>query len=162
MTTLPQYMKRPDLSGRTYGTLRQVAAPDGRTVWEIEGDPQVVQLAKRLFPGSDGKIKGRARFPAGRRMFGDLVWLLHRWPLRLEDREAWDDAYVEACRHHAARTAAAEATLAAAPISSPRFQGTLAPFQTEGVAWLSANLRTLLADEMGHRSTTAAARSGTS
>ena len=53
---------------RTYGTL---SYNKRRKCWVIKGDPTVTELCKRLFPGSETKKRGEARFTAHRRM---VVW----------------------------------------------------------------------------------------
>ncbi len=51
-------------------------------------------MAKRLFPGCDGKGRGVARFTANRRNTGDLNWLMLRYPLRIRETDAlrWQEA----------------------------------------------------------------------
>jgi len=145
---LPSYLHRPDLETETFGTLcREVLLAEGRAEWVVEGDPQMVLTAKRLFPGAAERGSGIARFPATKRVFRELVWFLHRWPLRPENPAAFEAAYAEACDHDAERRRAAVAPGEATP--PPVFQGELWPFQKEGLAFALVNRRTLIADEMG-------------
>ncbi|HAY22251.1 MAG TPA: ATP-dependent helicase, partial [Desulfobacterales bacterium] len=67
--------------------------------WIIEGEPCVIQIAKRLFPGSDGRKPGQARFYGNRRINGDLNWLMMRYPLEIVDPERWRTALEEATEH---------------------------------------------------------------
>ena len=141
--TLPLYLQKPPLApSPAFGTLRR----DG-DLWVLEGDPQVVIQAKRLFPGSSGRGNGLAKFPANRRTFADLVWFMQRWPLTVLDRARWEAEYAATVEHVTRRAALLEAPTVATP--PPLFTGRLRPFQGEGLAWMQANTRTLLADEMG-------------
>lgn len=143
--SLPQYLERPRDNVQTFGELTYEAG----NRWVIEGEPQVVQLAKRLFPGSEGRGAGMAKFPATRRTFGDLVWLMQRWPLRVAEQSLsrWEADYQATCEYVVARDAFN---------SKPRqdnpgvlFNGQLRPYQQEALAWCQHNQRTLIADEMG-------------
>jgi superfamily II DNA or RNA helicase len=146
MTALPQYLSRPVLDGETFGSLSKESDKSG-SFWVIKGDPQVAVMAKRLFPGANGRGAGIAKFPANRRIFADLVWFLQRWPLRIDSQCEFDAAYHETCEYVARRQ-----ELNAHPITTTPdviFKGTLKPFQQEGLSWMLANTRTLVADEMG-------------
>lgn len=140
---VPAYLADPrPVGGRTYGTLFR----DG-DLWCIAGEPQVVQLSKRLFPGSRGR-KGVAKFPASRRTLGDLNWLMLRYPLEIDDPESWSKAKAE-CVAHTLRTieiADLPQKVAPPPMS---FNGELREFQKEGLAAMLHHRRILLADEMG-------------
>lgn len=140
--TLPLWLTRPEPNGDTYGTIRR----DGSD-WILDAEPQVVILAKRLFPGSSGRGRNQARFPANPRLFRDLVWLQHRYPLRVIDEDAWERDYQEICTRELRRAAILAAPREATP--PPLFTGTLLPFQREGLAWIQTNQNTLLGDEMG-------------
>lgn len=137
-------------NGDAMATLRPEVKDNGKW-WLLEGEPHVVVMAKKLFPGSESRDHGRGkcRFPVSRRLFGDLVWLMQRYPIRVlpEFLEEFQKHYQEACAYVKER---------ASLIASPRaghpglgFKGELKPFQSEGLSWLLANQRTLLADEMG-------------
>lgn len=110
----------------------------------------MIELCKRLFPGTDGGKRGEARFTDHRRIVGDLNWLMLRYPLQIapRDRERWEKA-ISAARDYAA---ARQRIQDAPPQMEPRagsFIGTLMPFQKAGLSWLCATPRALLADEMG-------------
>ncbi|MGI6183771.1 MAG: DEAD/DEAH box helicase [Candidatus Fimadaptatus sp.] len=143
---LPAYLRAPDLGRHVYGTLSYNARA---RVWTIRGEPCVVELAKRLFPGCDGRGRGVARFAAHARIVGDLNWLMLRYPLEIAARDAkrWQGALDEA-RHYALRRE--RARLRPSRVSPPAtFTGELMPFQQLGLGFLMDNPRALLADEMG-------------
>ncbi len=119
------------------------------TAWVLEGDPQVVVFAKRLFPGSASAGRGACRFPTSRRTFGDLVWLRQRFPITVDpaSTDAWDRAYDAAC--DTARRMTAFETRPRAVLPPATFRGELRPYQKEALSWCRANPRTLLGDEMG-------------
>ncbi|MBE5767368.1 MAG: DEAD/DEAH box helicase [Clostridiales bacterium] len=142
----PSYLRDGDPDAYTYGTLSYNRR---RKCWEIKGEPCVTELAKRLFPGCDGKGRGVARFTAHRRVIGDLNWLMLRYPLTVRegDRDKWEEALSEA-REYAARREAAR--LAPETAETPAaFRAELMDFQKRGLAFMLANRRCLLADEMG-------------
>lgn len=143
---LPQYLARPQSAGETFGTLTKVKKDLGH-YWLIEGDPQVAVMAKRLFPGSEGRGSGRAKFPANKRTFADLVWFLQRWPLQIVNPDEFDADYQETCRYVVKRQEINANPISAVP--DVVFKGELRPFQQEGLSWMLTNNRTLLADEMG-------------
>jgi SNF2 family DNA or RNA helicase len=141
---LPLYLTLPPESGPTYGRLCR--AHD--EAWELkDAEPQAALLAKRLFPGSSGRGAGEARFFASKRLFGDLVWFLQRWPMAIEDRPAFLKEYHEACSYVQHRMAFNDTPRLAMPGAT--FTGELRPFQQEGLAWALTNERTLIADDMG-------------
>lgn len=143
---LPQYLMRPTVTTETFGSLCKQSDRNG-SFWIIKGDPQVAVMAKRLFPGADGRGAGIAKFPANRRTFADLVWFLHRWPLTIENEEEFNTDYQETCDYVSRRQAINLSPIAATP--DVLFKGTLKPFQQESLSWMLANRRTLIADEMG-------------
>ena len=98
---LPLYLRDVDTSGHCYGTLSYNRRSK---CWTIKAEPCVTELAKRLFPGCDGRGRGVARFTANRRVIGDLNWLMLRYPLEVReaDRERWHSALEEA-REYAIR-----------------------------------------------------------
>ncbi len=144
----PAYLREPGTApAHIYGTLSYNRRSKS---WTIKGEPCVTELAKRLFPGCDGKGRGVARFTAHRRIIGDLNWLMLRYPLEIKesDRARWE-ASLEDAREYATRR---EARLSAPESATPppqSFGGELMPFQQQGLAYLLANERGLLADEMG-------------
>ncbi len=145
---LPPYLQRDGEGGRrVYGELSY----NKRTrSWVIKGEPIVCQMAKRLFPGCDGKGRGVARFTANRRNAGDLNWLMLRYPLRVRPSDAvrWEQALRGARDFALSRERARSAPQALDP-SPAYFSGKLMPFQREGAAYLVNTPRALLADEMG-------------
>ncbi len=145
---LPMYLARPErVKGQhVWGELRYDEA-DKR--WEIHGEPAVCEMAKRLFPGSEGRGQGVAKFPATKRAAGDLNWLMIRFPLRVrkQDREAWEKAREDAIEHTAIRMYKNRAPKREP--TPPTFNGKLYGFQEEGLSYLLNNERCLLADGMG-------------
>src|SRR5437762_2765842 len=123
MAALPQYLDRPRDTGETFGVLRWIekgTPVDGgiaarESHWRLEGDPQVIILAKRLFPGSSGRGAGVAAFPANRRTFADLVWLQQRWPFTIEEPDRWEKAYGETVEHVTKRAELNRQMVAAVP-----------------------------------------------
>src|SRR5579864_3890998 len=143
--TLPQYLVRPASDGQTFGTLRYHKG-EKDSYWEMRAEPQVTLLAKRLFPGSQGRGAGVATFNANRRTFGDLVWLMHRWPLKVESQEAFEKAYQEACEHTVKRIELSRELTPIKPPASGWFKGVLDPYQEEALGWCLTNRRTILGD----------------
>ncbi len=144
---LPAYLREPPVPARTFGTLSYNRRSK---CWTVKGDPSVTEMCKRLFPGSAGSKRGEARFTAHRRMVGDLMWLMLRFPLEVapRDRALWDKA-VQDCRDHAVRKAIAARLPQRMTPPEGTFEGELRPFQQEGLAFLMQHERCLLADEMG-------------
>ena len=147
MSEYPAYLRDPAPGGHVYGTLSYNRRAK---CWTIRGEACVTELAKRLFPGCDGRGRGVARFTAHRRIIGELNWLMLRYPLEIKesDRARWEEA-LEDAREYAARR---ERQLAFPETAKPpegSFAGELLDFQQEGLGFLLANRRCLLADEMG-------------
>ena len=88
----PAYLASPAGFSHLYGTLSYNRRSD---CWTIKGEPCVTELAKRLFPGCDGRGRGVARFTAHRRIVGELNWLMLRYPLEIKpsDKARWDAAW---------------------------------------------------------------------
>lgn len=143
---IPLYLAEPAAAGlHLHGTLDYDAKDN---CYSLEGEPAVMELAKRVFPGCTGRrSEGNiVRFKATRRAAGDLNWLLLRFPveIRCPDRLAADRELAIA---HALRR---ESNTVAPPVTDPPgFIGKLLGYQAEGVAYLLANKRCLLADDMG-------------
>ena len=144
---LPAYLREAPTPRRTFGTLSYNRRSK---CWTVKGDPSVTEMCKRLFPGSAGSRRGEARFTAHRRMVGDLMWLMLRFPLEIapRDRALWDKA-VSDCREHAVRKELASRLPEHMTPPEGSFTGELRPFQQEGLAFLLRHDRCLLADEMG-------------
>ena len=143
----PAYLRDVPAGRRTYGTLSYNRKSK---CWTIKGDPNVTELAKRLFPGCDGRGRGVARFTAHRRIIGDLNWLMLRYPLEVKesDRARWESALEEA-REYAVRREQALTMPETATPPSESFSGQLLPFQKQGLGFMLSTRRCLLADEMG-------------
>ena len=143
----PDYLRDVSPGRRTYGTLSYNRRS---RCWTIKGDPCVTELAKRLFPGCDGRGRGVARFTAHRRIIGDLNWLMLRYPLDIweADRGRWENA-LEDAREYAARREQALSMPETATPPSQSFSGELLPFQKQGLGFMLSTRRCLLADEMG-------------
>lgn len=140
----PQYLARPKTNG---SELR------GRVVYRdgyytiMNADPAVLELAKRVFPGSrTRKDDGVVRFRATTRAVGDLNWLMLRFPMKIEDVRQYGKHRMQAIEH-AERREKNQHIEPAGPI--PSFRGQLMPYQATGVSFLEANRRCLLADDMG-------------
>ena len=143
----PAYLRDVPPARRTYGTLSYNRKSK---CWIIKGEPCVTELAKRLFPGCDGRGRGVARFTAHRRIIGDLNWLMLRYPLQVKesDRARWESA-LEDAREYAVRREVALTMPETATPPAEAFSGELLPFQRQGLAFLLSTRRCLLADEMG-------------
>lgn len=143
----PLYMQDIPQSAHYYGTLSYNAR---RKSWTLRAEPCVLELCKRLFPGSETGKRGEARFAAHRRLVGDINWLMLRYPLEVapRDRERWQRAI-----HEARTDAVVKKQLLETPsrMQAPTgmFLGELKPFQEIGLNWLVHTKRALLADEMG-------------
>ena len=86
---IPAYLRDVPAGRRTYGTLSYNRRSKS---WTIKGEPCVTELAKRLFPGCDGRGRGVARFTAHRRIIGELNWLMPRYLLEVRevDQARWE------------------------------------------------------------------------
>ncbi|MDT8901144.1 DEAD/DEAH box helicase [Anaeroselena agilis] len=142
--TVPQYLQFPSEAEYYYGTL---TFNERKQDWEIEGEPCVIEIAQRLFPGSKTYDRTRVRFRTNRRTNGDLNWLMLRYPLRIADEAKWRQTYEETVQHVLKREAINKAPTKVTP--PPAFTGTLREYQKESLAHLMHNRRTLDADEMG-------------
>lgn len=141
---IPSYLTEVKEAEYYYGTLE--LETNGKN-WSIHGEPCVIEMAKRLFPGSEGRGRGIAKFPNNKRFVGDLNWLMQRYPLHIKDEEKWEEAYKGAVEHVIKRNEILKAPQKVTPPLA--FKGELREFQKEGLAFLLNNERTLLADEMG-------------
>lgn len=143
--TLPDYLKPPQVvSKKVWGKIMFQKEQD---LWVIDGHPQMISIAKRLFPGSKGFGPGRATFPPSKRLVGDLNWFMMRFPLKIEDNVRWATVLDEAQKHFEKQEQMLQAPTKVTPPAS--FIGTLKEFQKEGLAFIEHNPRSLLADEMG-------------
>ena len=144
---VPPYMQDVPQAAHYYGTLSYNAR---RRCWTVKGEPCVIELCKRMFPGSDHDKRGEARFTDHRRIVGELNWLMLRYPLEIasRDRERWEKALSGARSYAAARERVLNG-VQEREAPAGMFLGELRPFQKKGLAWLCATPRGLLADEMG-------------
>ncbi|KIL35142.1 helicase SNF2 [Cohnella kolymensis] len=140
---LPEFLREVGESDYYYGTLRYEEG-----FWVVEGEPAVCQVAKRLFPGAEGRTRGVARFKSNKRTNGDLNWLMMRYPLQIIDRHQWESAFGETVEYIRRREEIRRGPQKAEP-SQLIFKGQLTEFQKEGVAFLNNNAPALLADDMG-------------
>jgi len=144
MISMPKYLVSSDAIGHTYGTLMYDQKDNN---WIIKGEPAVVQMAKRLFPGSSGRGRGTAIFKCNRRTNGDLNWLMLRYPLDIVNKEKWEQELGVAVKHVVEREKVNANPLV---IQEPAtFMGSLREFQKTGVGFMKTNRKTLLADDMG-------------
>lgn len=143
LITAPQYLQAVQPTDRSYGTLRYEAESKS---WVIEGEPAVIEMAKRLFPGCSGRGAGIARFNANKRTNGDLNWLMLRYPLQIRNPDMWDRTLHETVEHVVNRERIYRQPQRIQPL---HLKADLRPFQEEGLAFLLHNRRTLLADDMG-------------
>lgn len=141
---IPPYLL--PLEGNNHDVHGVLKKSKGGEFWIIEAKPYVTQLAKRLFPGCNGRDKGVAVFPATKRIQSDLAWLMWRYPLEIEDQAGWEEAR-EATVRHVRRIA--DITKMPRKQDPVNFQGTLRDFQKEGLAHMINTRSTLVADEMG-------------
>jgi len=142
MIPVPSYLKPPENVQRYYGTLK-----NNKGTWIIEAEPCVIDMAKRLFPRCNSKVRGVAQFKANKRTNGDLNWLMIRYPLEVVDQSLWDQSLQEIVEHVQKRN---EILLRPQKIvPGANFTGELREFQQEGLAFMLHNRRSLLADEMG-------------
>lgn len=141
---IPAYLNKVEDADYYYGELTYEAFQNS---WVITGEPCVIDMAKRLFPGCSGRGSGLARFSNTKRINGDLNWLMQRYPLKINEIEKWEQAYQAAVNHVVKRD---ELNRLPQKITPPlEFKGELKEFQKEGLAFLLHNRRSLLADEMG-------------
>ncbi len=145
---LPDYLADPQNVTFVYGTLSYNRRRKG---WVIKGEPEVTELAKRLFPGSDSGRRGTAFFSSGRRNAGNLNWLMLRYPLSIAARDLalWEKELEQARKHYLKNNQLQQKGLSPATPPDTSFQGELRDFQKQGLYWLKHTQRGLLADEMG-------------
>lgn len=144
---IPAYLQRPPASEETEGRLIPYKINGVVQDWIIEGTPGVIEIIKRLFPGSKSQGRGRCRFPNTKRNAENLNWIMLRYPLKIEDEQAWEESYQAAVKH-----AIRVRNFNKRPeklVPPPDFVGTLKEFQKEGLSYLVGTERALLADEMG-------------
>lgn len=127
----------------------EVPNADPSPRWRLEGAPVVLSLAKRVFQHAGiAEGKGMISFPALPANFEDLLMLQHRFPISIMPAavETWNEHYAEAIDSYLLHNAAPEDVVS---LKMPHFRGELRPFQAEGVQFMMAARRGLLADDMG-------------
>jgi len=144
---IPAYLQRPPASEYYEGNLIPVKRNGIVQDWIIEGNPGMVELIKRLFPGSKSYGRGRCRFPNTKRNAENLNWIMLRYQLKIEDEQAWEESYQAAVNHAIRMREFSKRPEKIVP--PPDFVGTLKEFQKEGLSYLVGAERALLADEMG-------------
>lgn len=143
---IPDHLVKPSCEGHKYGTLIY----NGRDqMYYIEGEPAMLEMAKRVFPGTRLDFSGRnkkIRFKATPRSVENLNWLMLRFPLEVS---CWDRLNKD--REKAIDKAnRRESNAGIGTVETPKsFLADLFEFQKEGVDYLIKNERTLLADQMG-------------
>lgn len=141
---IPQYLEEIAEAPYYYGELFY---DEKKNAWIIKGEPCVIDIAKRLFPGCESRDRETARFQNNKRINGDLNWLMMRYPLTIIDREKWREDHQKTVAHVLKRQEIQKMPIKAEP--PPTFKMPLKEFQQEGLAFLLHNRRALLADEMG-------------
>lgn len=138
----PQHLTAPKCSGRPVGSLTWNTT---RSCFRLQAEPQVLQLAKRVFLGASSGRATYVEFAATVRAVEDLNWLLLRFPVRIETDK------LRGWRTKAIAHAAQRVALSALPpcVTPPNFNGALLPFQAEDVAKAVATQRTCVAWEVG-------------
>lgn len=144
---IPAYLQRPPVDDEPEGTLIPYKKDGAVQDWIIEGNPGMVEIIKRLFPGSKSQGRGHCRFPNTKRNAENLNWIMLRYPLKIEDEQAWEESY-QAAVNHAMRMKDFNKR-PGKMVPPPDFVGTLREFQKEGLSYLTGTERALLADEMG-------------
>ncbi len=148
---LPTVLTRPPLENAVgtldYAEPAKNAAAHIWPRWKVAGSAHAVLMARKLFGTTETESAvNKISFPATLGNFDELLLLLHRFPLTMTEaaQTMFDRFYRQlvAERHIAASVPAAAA-------SGRYFRGRLLPFQLEGVAFLCAVRKGLLADDMG-------------
>lgn len=142
MSYVPDHLVEPTLRGHIYGKMVYNVS---RKQFVIQGEPAMVEMARRLFPGAR-VARGLLSFSDTRRAAGDLNWFLLRFPLDVLCPAELEAARGRAIEHALRRSENADLKPADIP---PEFTGKLFPYQSVGARFLVANERTLLADAQG-------------
>jgi SWI/SNF-related matrix-associated actin-dependent regulator 1 of chromatin subfamily A len=150
---LPTVLNRPSLDGAV-GTLDYSEPEDPKSAawprWKITGSAHAIIMGRKLFgvdySANEGGANNALSFPATLGSFDELLLLLHRFPLKMtaDSSAMFDRMYRQlVAERHIAASVPAQAA------GGRYFRGRLLPFQTEGVAFLCAVRKGLLADDMG-------------
>jgi SNF2 family DNA or RNA helicase len=138
---VPQHLRAIEPAPRTFGVVRY---SEKERQYQVEAEPMVMELCKRLFPHV--RQRGVITFPATQRAVEDLHWLMLRYPLRVEEpqRYAADlGRAIELANRRSGLTIAGPANPPA------EFTGKLWNFQADDVGRMVATERMLLANDMG-------------
>lgn len=151
---LPPLLRRPSASD-PIAKLSYVERDDADSGaiyarWRLDGSPQVVMMATNLFSGAVSRKKNAVSWPAVEATFEDLLMLQHRYGIEVAPSAApiWENHYRAAVTRYLALKLGDDTAIVPQQRES-RFLGTLLPFQQEGVRFLIAGRRVLLADDMG-------------
>ena len=127
---------------KRFGEVRYDAT---RSEYVVVGEPQVVELCRRLFP-SMRRHSHELRFSATQRAVEDLHWLMLRYPLAIECPLQYERDRRRAIVLAQRRNGLLEVRPATPP---PSFLATLRPYQADDVARMVAMERVLNANDMG-------------
>lgn len=145
---IPVHLQEIPEAEEYFGELTPVLNQDNKVAqWILDGEPFVIEFAKRLFPGSAALGHGRTKFPNSQRIIENLNWLMLRFPLRIKDRERWQKSRQAAVEHAVKINRLNKRPETVEP--PLEFIGNLREFQKEGLSYLIGTGRSLLADEMG-------------
>jgi SNF2 family DNA or RNA helicase len=140
---VPDYLKKPTLEGHKYGRL--VFDEGTGKFWILDGEPFLMEFAKRVFPGA-AIARSRFSFGTARKEVSDLNWLLLRFPMEIECKAILNKARKEVVEQVQKRATGDDLI----PTSIPaEFTGKLYRYQEEGVSFMITNKRCLLGDGMG-------------
>jgi superfamily II DNA or RNA helicase len=151
---LPHLLQRPDERGAVAKLTWQRPGKDAKgeetdARWALQGSPLAVTLAGRIFSGAISRRNDRVSWPALPSSFEDVLMLMHRHAIEVAPtaRPVWEEFYQEALRGYELRTGAAREV--GMPAGGGHFTGTLMAFQQEGLEFMLAARKCLLADDMG-------------
>ncbi|MGV1446009.1 DEAD/DEAH box helicase [Klebsiella pneumoniae] len=149
---LPIICTYPDVVSQPLARLTYVRAEIGKDDsggprGRIEGSPLVLVAAMKLMSGAQSRTRDAVSFPATQPNFEDLLMLMHRYPVHVEERsrEAFDRGFRAVVENHRARAGMDREARGGAGI----FKGQLLPFQRIGVDFMFGARRCLNADDMG-------------
>lgn len=136
------HLAMPDPDLRTCGKLSK-----NDHGWSIEGEPAVMEVARRVFPGALSQGRSMLTFPDSRRQLEELLWFMQRFPLSMESevRGLLADRRKGVMQLAQERQTRDEIAL----VGGSAFRGELRPYQKVGTGFLVQNRKCLLADDMG-------------
>lgn len=149
---VPAHLRRPGCQS-AMATLSLTDEPEtedggGGKRWRLEGSPAVVLTAVKIMPGAWSRKNNLVSWPAVQAGFEDLLMLMQRYPVLISQSAAaeWERQYGEAIASWRAQQSPLDQLDAR---DATFFRGKLLPFQRDGVAFMLAGRRCLLADDMG-------------